>query len=733
LVGIDQAKANHHEANHREESPGELLIFVAPDGKDTQAGSKELPLRTLEAARNALRADRARGGEAQAASVILRGGVYHLSRSFRLNKEDSGTSDARVTYRAYPDEKVRILGGFQLQIDQFSPVADPDVRRRFIDQDALTHILEIDLGKLGITQYGRLSRRGFYRASELSETPPMELFLNSKPMQIARWPNQETVQMNEILDPGPLAVPETKPEKGNTISAEKNPAYARMIAHLTDGATRGRIPAPSLEWVDNAPDLHKRGGTFSYDYSRPELWAEAKDIWITGIFGFSWSWSYNRVAAINSEAKTITLAHGEMYGIQKNWFDDFHHFENLLEEIDQAGEYYIDRQTGMLYFYPPSENWHEGTDITVSTADFPLIDFNNVSFVTLQGIDLGTGRKEAVVVNGGEDNQFVGLEICNVTGRGISINSGRNHAVIACHLHHIGSTGILLGGGNWKTLDPAGNRVEDSIIHDIAYFDRAYNAGVIISNRAVGNIIANNRIYDLPHVAIIIQGNNHLVEGNEIFRVCTDFSDMGAVYLNTGLKPAERGTLIRRNYFHSIGHEKSHVFAVYPDNQSMGLIIEENIFFKMGSAAINVNSGSWIEVRHNLFVDVPTPLRHSYHSFGASDYSAVWQSYFDEHDFTTMPHGKQYPELLAFFEEARNPSDSNTFIGNIIYNPHASLSSKDGVEHPKKNLLIAKNNMILGDDNGYLRVVDGTLDLLDPVGLSQLVPDFPVLSIHSND
>ena len=533
--------------------------------------------------------------------------------------------------------------------------------------------------------------------------------------------------MNEILDPGPLAIPESRPDKGNYILAERNPAYARMIAHLTDGATTGRIPAPTLEWTDNAPDLHERGGTFSYDYERPELWAEADDIWITGIFGFSWAWSYNRVAEIDTDARTITLAHGEMYGIQKNWFDDFHHFENLLEEIDQPGEYYIDRRNGILYFYPPAEDWHDESDITVSTADFPLIHLNQVSYLTLQDIDIGTGRKDAIIVNGGQGNRIVGLEIRNVTGRGISIRDGDNHAVISCHIHHIGSTAISMGGGDWKTLTPAGNRVEDSVIHDIAYFDRAYNPAVTLNRGSVGNSITNNRIYDLPHVAIIVRGNNHLIEGNEIFRVCMDFSDMGAVYFNTGETPAERGTVIRRNFFHSFGHEKSHVYAVYPDNQSMGVTIEENIFFNMGNSAINVNSGSWILVRNNLFVDVPTALRHSYHAFGAFDYTEDWRSYFEKYDFQSMPHGEQYPELLDFFEEARNPSDTNTFIGNIIYNPNLVLSAKNGVEHPKRELLISENNRILERNNDYLEVVDGRLHLKNPAGLSRLAPDFPLL------
>lgn len=77
--------------------------------------------------------------------------------------------------------------------------------------------------------------------------------------------------------------------------------------------------------------------------------------------------------------------------------------------------------------------------------------------------------------------------------------------------------------------------------------------------------------------------------------------------MNAGEQPHERGTVIRRNYFHNIGESKAGVEGVYPDNFTIGLTIEENIFYKMGNSAIKNNGGAHILNRNNIFIDSKIP------------------------------------------------------------------------------------------------------------------------------
>ncbi len=84
--------------------------FVSPAGKDAHDGSLERPLHTLERARDAIRARRKSSGTSAPVTVYLRQGVYRLSSTFELTKQDSGLRDAPVTFRPWKDEAVMISG-----------------------------------------------------------------------------------------------------------------------------------------------------------------------------------------------------------------------------------------------------------------------------------------------------------------------------------------------------------------------------------------------------------------------------------------------------------------------------------------------------------------------------------------------------------------------------------------------------------------------------------------------
>ncbi|ACT02807.1 Ig-like domain-containing protein [Paenibacillus sp. JDR-2] len=678
------------------------VFFVSPNGSDSNSGTLESPFLTLEKARDAVRQLKQSSGlPGGGVTVYLRGGVYNRTGSFQLEEQDSGTADNPITYKAYPGESVSLSGGRNLEKGWFEPVTDQAVLNRIISTDARTKVLQVDLKSYGITDYGVLSRHGYYKANDVSQTPPMELYVEGQGMTLARWPNNGTVQMGDIVDPGPT----------------------RKDA-----------------------DLQTRGGTFKYTYDRPALWTQADDIWLDGIFGYSWEWSYNKVASIDTVGKTITLAYGEMSGLFKNWYPDFHFAQNLLEEIDMPGEYYIDRSQGILYFMPTAAFKQKANpEITVTMLKTPMINTVNTSFVNFEDLILENGRDSAAVIMGGNHVQIVHCEIRNFTEGGVRINtqsrwlyddfakaSGVNHAVIGTHIHHIGGTGVILNGGDRLTLEPGNNVVENSHIHDFAYYHKAYNPAVILTG--AGNRISHNEIHDAPHPGVLIFGNDHVVEYNNIYDVCKTFSDLGAIYMNLGASPQERGTVIRRNYFHNIGEGKAGVQGVYPDNFTMGLAIEENIFYRMGNSAILNNGGAHIKTSNNLFIDAKTPYEYSDMYLGdgpdqqiSKNYMGPWHALFDKYNnFVGMPHLTKYPELADFFTENRYYPDTNTFKNNVIYNPTKARNSTTNANgaYDKLNLVQYANNWVTNGDPGFVDLAGGDLNLKSDAAVFQQIPGF---------
>ncbi|WP_241681259.1 Ig-like domain-containing protein [Pseudactinotalea terrae] len=680
-----------------------LTLYIAPSGDDSSSGTLEEPLQTLEGARDAIRTHRADGTLPDGpVTVYLREGSYYRTQSFELGAEDSGTAESPVTYASYPGETARLTGGLELDRDDFAPVTDDAVLDRIVDVDARDTVLQLDLDAAGITDYGNLSRHGYWYANDLSEIPPMELFVEGEGMTLARWPNNgDTVQMDEIIDVGPTRADD---------------------------------------------DLHDRGGVFSFTYDRPQHWAQAEDIWMDGIFGYSWEWSYNKVASIDLETKQLTMRYGEMSGLMKTWFEDFHHFENLLEELDSPGEYYVDRDAGILYFQPNAGFQHGTGAVTVSMLSEPMLRTDGASHVVFDELVLEYGRALAAVILGGEAVTISSSDIRNFTDGGVYINSpgrytydgipvnrgGTDHTVVDSHIQHVGGVAVVLQGGDKTLLTPGNNRVVNTHIHDFAYYHQAYNPGVMLDG--VGNAVEGSEIHDAPHPGIIVHGNDHLIERNEIYDICKRFQDLGAIYMNAGATPQQRGTVMRGNYFHDTGIGRLGVEGIYPDNLTMGLTIEGNYFYRMGNDAIKVGSGSHITARNNVFIDTFIPFNNYEMWMGDhegnkvdTDYMPTWIELFEENnDFIDTPYGERYPELLTFFEENHYYPDTNVFENNVTWNPGLTRSADVNAEGARDvhDLLNYGENWVTDTDPGFVDPSTGDFTFADDAPVFEQIPGF---------
>jgi hypothetical protein len=82
-------------------------IYVAPDGDDANSGTREFPLQTLAAARDAVRPLAGK----EPISVHVADGVYYLPETLVFTSADSGTEDHPVTYVAEHEGRAALSGG----------------------------------------------------------------------------------------------------------------------------------------------------------------------------------------------------------------------------------------------------------------------------------------------------------------------------------------------------------------------------------------------------------------------------------------------------------------------------------------------------------------------------------------------------------------------------------------------------------------------------------------------
>ena len=592
----------------------EMTFYVSPAGDDDNPGTEEQPFATLE---RAVRAARANPGPDV---ILLRQGYYPLHRTLVLEAGDSS-----LVIRSSAGEEVHLIGGREISgFEGLSPDA-PDYDK--IAPEFRGHIMTIDLKALGITDYGQLSARGFGRAIQPSG---LELYFNGEPMTLARWPNTGWA---EIAD---------------------------------------------------APDsLHNEG--FVYSGDRPSRWFDAPDVWLHGYWKWDWADSYVQVARIDTANKTIWTR--EPHGCYPYTKGKRFYALNLLQELDSPGEWYLDRETGVLYFWPPSDI--EKASVFVSLLRAPMVSLHNARNVTLQDLIFEYTCGAGVEIVGGQDNTIKGCTLRNMGTVAVSIGklidnpggeiyrntlyngrAGRRNGVVDCLIYNTGEGGVILGGGDRASLTPGGNYVANSEIYDCSRWVRTYRAGIFMYG--VGQIVRHNRIHDLPHTAVFFWGNDHLIEYNEIFRVCMETGDAGALY--NGRDWTQRGTLIRYNYFHHLHGVEGHggftdVMAVYLDDWSSGATIFGNIFYKAGRSVM-IGGGRDNLVENNVFIDGAPALHVDARGMGWAKY------YFDGTNntlFTRLaavqpdrpPYSERYPQLVNLLQDDPALPKGNRIIRNV--------------------------------------------------------------------
>jgi hypothetical protein len=596
------------------------MLYVSPTGDDSADGSAAHPFATLDRARDELR--RQTASARAGTTVMLRGGTYVLTHPLDLTAADSGTDDAPVTWQAAAGEAVRIAGGPALSAAAFKQISDPAARQR-LPEPARDHVVQLDLHPLGDLPLPA------YPDSFRGVPAAPELFFIDQRMTIARWPNAGWATIKTIVEAGSV------PRDGDTSN---------------------------------------RPGTFVYAGDEPARWNADAGVWLQGYWCFDWYEETIRAATIDVPHHRITLARPALYGIKPgNPAPRRFRALNLLEELDEPGEFYIDRVARVLYFWPPAPL--AGARVTLSTLNAPLVRLKDAEHVTLRGLTFEAGLADGIDVAGGRDVRIDHCTVRNVRELGINITGGDHHVVDHCDVTDTGTGGIVAAGGDRRTLTPAHHEVLDCHVWNFSRHQLTGAYAIIL--RGVGNRAAHNHVHDAPHQAILIDGNDHVFEYNVVDHVVTAADDAGALY--KGRNPSCRGNVIRYNLFADIGNASARMTnAVYFDDGDGGDTVFGNVFLRVGRAgnimgAVFSHGGHDIRVENNIFIDCPKALGSTpwddarWRDALAGGQDCHWpEKLLKEVDITKPPYTTHYPELANFMNPPPGKPRINHARDNLL-------------------------------------------------------------------
>ncbi len=417
------------------------------------------------------------------------------------------------------------------------------------------------------------------------------------------------------------------------------------------------------------------------DVSKDKLlsWSEQGGGYMRGYFYHDWADDTLRIDRIDAENGGILSDSGTSYGVRKN---ARYYVFNYLSELDAEGEWYLDRESGILYIWLLAE---AAGSVSMTLGTEPILSINHTGNLHFEHIVFEGSRGNLAELSEADNVTFKGCTFRNAGVSGISCQNSQKILLFESEFYGLGLKAIELEGGDRKTLVPSGNVVSDC---SFTATGRNVSSMECISIGGVGNTFTHNDIFNLPHTAVRFSGNDNIISYNNIGNVCYDTTDSGAIYI--GRNYTFGGNRIEYNYIHDM---EAHITgtlgaseallstaAIYLDDLASGITVQNNILVG-GGKGVFLGGGKNNTIINNVFLD-------NVFSIYADNRGETWESYHVENNILQR----------RLFDDKLDIRNSSLWLTRFPYLAEliAQYDSGDtaGIYAPSGNVI--KNNIVCG-------------------------------------
>lgn len=166
----------------------------------------------------------------------------------------------------------------------------------------------------------------------------------------------------------------------------------------------------------------------------------------------------------------------------------------------------------------------------------------------------------------------------------------------------------------------------------------------------------HNHLHHCPGQGIVLSGNDHRFEYNELDHLIGEMSDQGAIYM--GRNPSQTGNIFRFNYFHhtSTTHQRSYGNSgIFFDDGDSGQHVFGNVFYMTGeNGAVKYHGGQYNEFINNIVIDCKMMVKYQLWN------QEKWDKFLNEESMQKKllqdvnilepPYSTRYPKLARIFE-----------------------------------------------------------------------------------
>jgi len=362
----------------------------------------------------------------------------------------------------------------------------------------------------------------------------------------------------------------------NGIYQAKTPPGLEIDQLFVNGVRQRMARYPNYDPTQKAVP-YRGAAADAISRERVARWADPTGGFIHAMHAELWGGFDYRITGKNA-AGDVTYEGGWQNNRPSPMHPKFRMVENIFEELDAPGEWFHNRKTDTLYFYPPA-----GLDLAKATVEgvrLPtLIEFQGspskpVRFVAFDGFtlrhtartfmenkepllrsDWTINRSGTVLFNGAENCALMNCFIDQPGANAVFVNNYNRRVFLSgLHIFDCGASGVAFVGDPKAVRNPVfrydfphdvskvdrtpgpitGNYpmecvLEDSLIHEVGTVEKQ-GAGVQISmSRRI--TVKNCSIYETSRSGININEGTwggHVIDGCDVFKTVQETGDHGS-------------------------------------------------------------------------------------------------------------------------------------------------------------------------------------------------------------
>jgi len=414
---------------------------------------------------------------------------------------------------------------------------------------------------------------------------------------------------------------------------------------------RTRLPKEGEHRIESLPGYtgdFLRSPTRRFVYFGTDIqptWRNLRDIEVVGIT----RWLDNRlpIESVSEQTRTVTFDRPSLFALLSGSNPGFYWVENVFDALDTAGQWYLDRPQGRLYYLPQSGEYPPLAEIiaprltqvvrVVGREGVPVHDlrFEGITFSHTEwqppadyasSLQAGIEVPGAVLFDYAERCAVTGGGIEHIGNYGIEVGVGCSDIEIARNqITDIGAGGIRIGHFfSWET-DGSGQLTERGLQrkaampkgphsqritvadNEIAHCGRftPESVGVFVGDNA-NNKVIHNHIYDLFYSGISVgsvqdfgpsRARGNIIEYNHVHDIGQGMlSDLAGIY--TCSTP---DSIIAYNVVHDVVRRDYGGWGIYPDEGSHDMLIQKNLVYCCQDGALFAHHNHNITAENNIF------------------------------------------------------------------------------------------------------------------------------------